>query len=516
MAKIFAWQIELPDWLEFLGDKGASFAATLIVWLLLSLFGYLVLTYVLKWLVRRIPGKVDDIILEVVRKPLFILIVFFGLVSSLQALELSASTMSLLHRISNTVIIATAGFVIWRVLEDVIVHFGELWAQKTESRIDDVLMPVVRVFGPLIIGMSALILVLGVWGINVTSVLVGAGVLGLVLGLAMQDTLTNIFSGLSLIIDAPFRTGDLISLPDKQICRVEKIGMRATQLYYISEHSTIFMPNKNLADVMLANITRPTVDLKVTVEFGVAMGTDLNKAEKLLLDIANSHPNVLGSIETKIESLSRNLDNDPDQEKNRVIIEKLRCELELNEQITDLVKDLEHITRDIRELDRGGLNPKELRKIQSEHVEHIAPQVKSVVDLQRKWSAIFDPWAYSDEQQAFQQRWENQNVMLSNKWNNLEKKIENPGDYEMRLDELTENLQKWVRVEYKLDTSTWKGPHLAFKSFGPTSINLSLEFYVDDIRLEHNERKGRVTADMAKRIYQRFQKEGINLSFTMP
>jgi hypothetical protein len=119
MAKIFAWQIELPDWLEFLGDKGASFAATLIVWLLLSLFGYLVLTYVLKWLVRRIPGKVDDIILEVVRKPLFILIVFFGLVSSLQALELSASTMSLLHRISNTVIIATAGFVIWRVLEDV-------------------------------------------------------------------------------------------------------------------------------------------------------------------------------------------------------------------------------------------------------------------------------------------------------------------------------------------------------------------------------------------------------------
>jgi MscS family membrane protein len=516
MAKIFAWQIELPPGLEFLGDTGASFVATLIVWLLISLVAYLILKYVLEWLVHRIPGKIDDIILEIVRKPLFILIVFFGLVNSLQALGLSAATMSLLQRISNTLIIATVAFVIWRVLEDVIVHFGEMWVQKTESRVDDVLMPVVRVFGPLIMGMSALILVLGVWGINVTSVLVGAGVLGLVIGLAMQDTLTNIFSGISLIIDAPFRTGDLISLPDKQICRVEKIGMRATQLYYIHEHSTLYMPNKNLANVMLANITRPTVDMKVSVEFGVALGADLGKVERLIMDIADSHPNVLGSIGNKIEALSRKLVSDPERQKYGVMIEKLKCELELNEQISDLVNDLEHITRDIRELDEGGLSPMELRQLQTEHVEHIAPQMEKVVDLQRKWSATGDPWAYPDEQISEQQRWENQNALLLKKWKNLEQKIENPGDYEMRLDELTENLQRWVRVEYKLDTSTWKGPQLTFRSFGPSSINLSLDFYVDDIRLEHNDRKGRVTADIAKRLYKRAQDEGISLSFTLP
>ena len=92
-----------------------------------------------------------------------------------------------------------------RVIKDILVHYGEKWALRTESRVDDVLVPVLNLFGPVILVTAAALIIFPLWGINVTSVLVGAGVIGLVLGLALQDTLNNIFSGLSLLVESPLK-----------------------------------------------------------------------------------------------------------------------------------------------------------------------------------------------------------------------------------------------------------------------------------------------------------------------
>jgi len=92
-------------------------------------------------------------------------------------------------------------YIVRRFIQDVVVYFGEKWAARTETRVDDVLIPVLNLFGPLILGIVAALLILPMSGINITSVLLVAGVLGL--GLALQETLGNIFSGLSLPIVAP-------------------------------------------------------------------------------------------------------------------------------------------------------------------------------------------------------------------------------------------------------------------------------------------------------------------------
>jgi hypothetical protein len=134
-----------------------------------------------------------------------------------------------------------------------------------------------------------------------------------------------------------------------------------------------------------------------------------------------------------------------------------------------------------------------------------------VMELHKRWGSLFESWAYRDEQQSEQKRWAAQDALFFNKWNDLENKIKRPGDYEMRLDQLTENLRKWIQDEYKLPTATWKQPRMNFKSFGPSCVNLSLDCYVDDIRLEHNERKRRVVTEVAKAICLRFQEEGIHL-----
>jgi len=97
----------------------------------------------------------------------------------------------------------------------------------------------------------------------------------------LQETLSNIFGGISLLVDAPFKTGDILVLPENKICQVKKIGIRTTELYFVDEDSTVYVPNKDLANTTIINITKPTVDLKATIDVNVSYDSDLMVAEKL-------------------------------------------------------------------------------------------------------------------------------------------------------------------------------------------------------------------------------------------
>lgn len=515
MITVFGWQIRLPDALQFLGNVFGSFLATLIAWLLIALVAYLVFTYALRRLVRWFPGEVDDIILGIVRKPLFFLIVIFGALNSLEILQLSVSITHLLERIANSALACIIAFVLWRLLVDILLYYGESWVKKTESRIDDVIMPAVKLFGPLLIGLATLTVVLSIWGINVTSILVGAGVLALVLGLALQDTLSNIFGGINLLIDAPFRIGDLITLSDGKLCQVQRVGIRATELYHLEEHSTIYMPNKELANMVLANITRPTVDLKVTIEIGVAYGSDLDRVSDILQEIANAHPNVLGNIRDKMKALTKEATSTKsDQVENcSKMIEKLNNELVLDQQISNLAKEMRDMIATIKRLERGGLTVAELSRVHTEHVDRIEQCIQQVTKAFGEWNAVPDPWAYLDEQQTEARRWARAHSHLMDRWEKLKGTIRRPREKETRLDDLTQEFVNWIRTQYKLLPETWKEPQITFKSFGSSSVDLELDLYVDDIRLEHFERKQRVVTDIAKEIHKRFGEEGIEIPF---
>ena len=115
------------------------------------------------------------------------------------------------------------------------------------------------------LGLIAALTILPLWGVNITSVLLGAGVLGLVLGLALQETLGNIFSGLSLLMEAPFRKGDLVLLSDGRISEILHLGMRSTMMFSLEEQATIYVPNKLLASSVLINMTKPTPEQRYCI-----------------------------------------------------------------------------------------------------------------------------------------------------------------------------------------------------------------------------------------------------------
>jgi small-conductance mechanosensitive channel len=149
-----------------------------------------------------------------------------------------------------------------------------------------------REFGPLFskLGVS-FILVLAVigllhhFGVNVASLVVSLGVGSLALGLAAQDTLSNMFAGFTLMADRPFRVGDRIRLASGEVGDVQEIGMRAT-LIRTPDETMLVVPNSALIKERVLNLSRPTRGLTTRVDVSVAHGTDLARARSILAEAA--------------------------------------------------------------------------------------------------------------------------------------------------------------------------------------------------------------------------------------
>ena len=145
--------------------------------------------------------------------------------------------------------------------------------------------------GSLFIFLIAFITVLQHFGVNVASLVVSLGVGSLAVGLAAQDTLSNMFAGFTLMIDRPFRVGDRIQLASGETGDVDSIGMRST-LIKTPEETILVVPNSLLVKERLVNLSRPTRHLTTRVEVGVAFGSDLARVKEVLRDAALESPHV--------------------------------------------------------------------------------------------------------------------------------------------------------------------------------------------------------------------------------
>ena len=181
---------------------------------------------------------------------------------------------------------------IYRVFDEIIEAMTKRKGGGT-SMFGAVIRPVLKKIGATVIIIGGFIYALSAIGIEVTALLAGAGVIGLVIAFAAQDTLSNFFSGIHLLIDRPFKIGDVIYLEPGEYCRVENVGMRSTRLYSIFDHELIIMPNNAVANQKIINIVKPDVKIRKKFKLSVAYGSDLKKVMNILFEISKKHPNVI-------------------------------------------------------------------------------------------------------------------------------------------------------------------------------------------------------------------------------
>ncbi|MBS3929333.1 MAG: mechanosensitive ion channel [Sphingomonadales bacterium] len=131
-------------------------------------------------------------------------------------------------------------------------------------------------------------------GIKLTALTVFSGAMGLAVGFGLQKTFGNLISGIILLMDRSIKPGDVIAVgtgSDKTVGQVSRIGIRAVSVI-TRDQIEFLIPNELLMTSTVENWSFSTRDVRLKVPVGIAYGSDVELAERLMLQAANEHPRV--------------------------------------------------------------------------------------------------------------------------------------------------------------------------------------------------------------------------------
>ncbi len=277
--------LEFIDWLQVsvvgMGFLSNSWLAALLIlvatgilaWLLLLMF-----SKVFEKLAAKTKTDVDDVLFEKTRSPLFWLILVQGLRLSVIHLGLEGISTQIVGSLSAIAFV----YLMLRVVDVFLYGWGSVVSKRAKSNLDDVLLPLIHKFSVVIFWIIGILWVMSIWEIDITPYLAGAGIAGIVLGMALQDSLKNILGGVSLLIDGAIKIGDKIRLDSGEVGEVLDISLRSTKVRTY-DNEVITVPNGYLANSNVHNYTKPNAKVRVYVPFGVEYGVKVEKVQKVVL-----------------------------------------------------------------------------------------------------------------------------------------------------------------------------------------------------------------------------------------
>lgn len=205
-----------------------------------------------KFLTRKTETKLDDILVDMLEEPLVVAVTFVGIRYSLRYLTLSDSVIAGTDNIFQFIMVMMLAWGIVRLYEAIHVEYLVKFAEKTATDFDDQILGILRTGVRFLTISLAVIVGLNNAGYDVGAVLAGLGISGLALALAAQDTVSNIFGGVTVFIQRPFKVGDRILVGDIEGSVLE-IGLRSSLLKRVSGEK-IFLPNKIFIGEAVVNL----------------------------------------------------------------------------------------------------------------------------------------------------------------------------------------------------------------------------------------------------------------------
>ncbi len=245
----------------------------------------------LRQVTSRTKTTLDDQLVDALNPPLGYFLGFVGLYVASEWLELSPGVEEAIWVVLRLGGIICASWALLRSTSLITALFGGL-AKRTESELDDHLVPLIGRIARVAIGLVMIILVIQELGFNVTGLITGLGVGGLAFALAAKDTLANWFGALMIYTDRPFDVGDWIKSPSLEGV-VEDIGLRSTRIRTFAK-TVISVPNSHLANEVVENFSRMPIR-RVYFNLGVTYATSpamMREAVARIQDILREHDGV--------------------------------------------------------------------------------------------------------------------------------------------------------------------------------------------------------------------------------
>ncbi len=236
-------------------------------------------------LTNRTGTPIDNQILNMLRGPVFNSVLLAGLAIALAILQPPEP-----FGRWGLALVKTIAVLVWLVLGIQLSTFILGWMAHGQKRFNIVQTATLPLFDNaakiMLVGAASYFILLS-WHVDVTGWLASAGVIGLALGFAARDTLANLFAGVSIIADAPYKVGDFIVLSSGERGQVTQIGIRSTRIL-TRDDAEITVPNSTIANSMVVNESGgPWVKQRIRIRVSVAYGSDIDVVRQVLLDVSH-------------------------------------------------------------------------------------------------------------------------------------------------------------------------------------------------------------------------------------
>jgi len=275
---VFAREAQEFPWVRTLEVLVFSAFAAKIVSLLIS--------RILLRLTQWTDTDLDDQLVELIHRPVFVSVILIGFYVAIKILGWNPGLEHVLIALIQTAAIfvwTSAGF---KFTSTTLTGLSRLanrvtWLEARTLPLFDNLSKIV-VFG------AATYCLLVTWELDLSAWLASAGIVGIAVGFAAKDSLANLFGGLFVIMDAPYKIGDFIILDSGERGRVIKIGLRSTRLL-TRDDVEVTLPNSYIANSKVVNESGgPYEKTRVAIVVGVAYGSDIDRVREVLHNAAES------------------------------------------------------------------------------------------------------------------------------------------------------------------------------------------------------------------------------------
>jgi MscS family membrane protein len=279
--------------IEVLGNPLWQYIASLIyvvlAYLASKLLDYVIQSHLRRWAAKT-ETKFDDLLIEILHGPVKIIAFVILLHIGLRFYNWPQWEADFISKGLKIVVACSLTYVAVKCVD---LAMG-LWQQRVESTqegmLDMHLFPIIRKTLKIFVLAVAVLMTCANLDMNINSLLASLSIGGLAVGLAAQDTLSNLFGAVAIFADKPFRVGDRIQI-DVIDGVVEAIGLRSTRVRNLDGY-LVTIPNKNMAGANIINISkRPNI--KTVMNIGVAYDTSserIERAMQIIREVYRPHP----------------------------------------------------------------------------------------------------------------------------------------------------------------------------------------------------------------------------------
>ena len=257
---------------------------------------YLLSKNVIKVFTKKTKTKLDDILMDMIEEPIVFAIILSASWYALNLLNYSVSeltpedleagiefpyshTKNFVDGLLGFLVVINVAWLVARLGDALIVEYVTPLTKRSESDVDNQVLPLIRKGLKLIVWVLGVIMGLNNAGFDVGAVLAGLGIGGLAFALAAQDTVKNFFGGIMILIDKPFKVGERIKVGAVD-GTVKEIGIRSTRIINL-DGRLVTIPNSKFSDDAVENIhLEPT--RKIILNLGLVYSTSPEKMKQAM------------------------------------------------------------------------------------------------------------------------------------------------------------------------------------------------------------------------------------------